>query len=111
MANGSLSAFLRHLRRLAIRHQTDQLSDRHLLHRFLAQRDEDAFAALVSRHGAIVLAVGRRVLHDSQAAEDVFQATFLVLARKARTIRKQESLSSWLYQVAYRLAVRAKAQA
>jgi RNA polymerase sigma factor (sigma-70 family) len=111
MANGSLPAFLRHLRRLAARHESNHLSDRQLLRRFLSERDEMAFAVLVARHGLLVLAAGRRVLHDGHAAEDVFQATFLVLARKAAAIRKQESLASWLYGVAHRLAVRAKIQA
>lgn len=111
MASGSLSAFVRHLRLLVARQDSKGLSDRELLRRFTAQRDEAAFAVLVARHGPLVLAVGRRVLHDVHAAEDVFQATFLVLARKAASIRKHESIASWLYGVAYRLAVRAKSQA
>jgi RNA polymerase sigma factor (sigma-70 family) len=110
MASGPLPAFLRHLRRLAARQETDPLSDRQLLDRFATRRDETAFAALVERHGPSVLAVGRRVLHDRHAAEDVFQATFLVLARKAASIRKRTSIASWLYGVAHRLAVRAKTQ-
>jgi RNA polymerase sigma factor (sigma-70 family) len=85
--------------------------DRQLLRRFLNQRDEAAFAALLDRHGAMVLRVCRRVLHDGHEAEDAFQATFLILARKAGTIRKQQSLSSWLYSVAYHVAVRARAGA
>src|SRR5262249_22930203 len=83
---------------------------RQLLQQFLANRDETAFAALVQRHGALVLGVCRSVLHHQQDAEDVSQATFLVLARKALTIRKQQAVSSWLHGVAYRLALKAKAQ-
>src|SRR5262249_19336322 len=63
---------------------------------------------LVDRHGPLVLGVGRRVLHDLHAAEDVVQATFLLLARKAASIRKQEAVGSWLYGVAYRLALPAR---
>lgn len=111
MANDSLPRFLRHLRRLLARQGSKDLSDGRLLQLFIAERDEAAFAILVSRHGPLVLGVGRRILHDQSAAEDVFQATFLVLAKKARSIRKQESLASWLYGIAHRLAVRAKAQA
>jgi RNA polymerase sigma factor (sigma-70 family) len=111
MASGSLADFLRHLRRLVARRESDHLSDRQLLHRFTTGHDETAFATLVARHGPSVLAVGRRVLHDMHAAEDVFQATFMVLARKAKSIRKHDSLASWLYGVAYRLSVRARQQA
>jgi RNA polymerase sigma factor (sigma-70 family) len=111
MTTSPVTAFLRHLRRLTARQGSEHLSDRQLLRHFTAQGDEAAFATLVYRHGPSVLAVGRRVLHDRHAAEDVFQATFLVLARKAASIRKRQALASWLYGVAYRLAVRAKAQA
>ncbi|HEY7153437.1 MAG TPA: RNA polymerase sigma factor [Gemmataceae bacterium] len=82
--------------------------DRHLLERFLADKDEAAFAALVERHGAMVLAVAHNVLHHLQDAEDVFQATFLVLARQAGSIRKQGSVGNWLHGVAYRLARKAR---
>jgi RNA polymerase sigma factor (sigma-70 family) len=95
------SDFLRHLRTLADRQANDLLSDRQLLERFLHQRSEASFAALVLRHGPMVLSVCRRVLHHAQDAEDAFQATFLILARRAGSIRKPESLSSWLHGVAY----------
>jgi RNA polymerase sigma factor (sigma-70 family) len=83
-------------------------SDRELLGRFVRQRDDAAFAALLERHGPMVLGVARRGLRDEQLAEDVLQATFLVLARTAATIRKQPSLGSWLHGVAWRLARKAK---
>jgi RNA polymerase sigma factor (sigma-70 family) len=86
-------------------------SDGQLLERFLARRDEAAFAVLLRRHGGMVLRVCRRVLQHPQDAEDSFQATFLLLARNAGTIRKAESVASWLYGVAYRLAIKARAQA
>src|SRR2546423_10184395 len=85
------------------------LDDGQLLERFVQHRDETAFAALVARHGPLVLGVCRRVLRHQQDTEDAFQATFVVLARKARSICKQTSLASWLYKVAYRIALRARA--
>src|SRR5947199_10871718 len=91
--------------------QVSGLTDGQLLSRFVAQRDEASYAALVRRHGALVLGVCRRVLHNEHDAEDALQATFLVLARKAHSIAKPESVGSWLYQVAYRVAVRARARA
>src|SRR5262245_34383169 len=85
-------------------------SDGQLLARFVAARDEAAFAALLRRHGGMVLGVARRVVGHVQDAEDVFQATFLVLARKASSVAKRESVGSWLYGVAYRTAQRARVQ-
>jgi RNA polymerase sigma factor (sigma-70 family) len=90
--------------------RADALPDRELVRRFAARHDEEAFAALVRRHGPMVLRACRRVLHDRHAAEDVFQATFFVLSRKASSLRHAESVGSWLYGVAYRLALKTRGQ-
>jgi len=83
-------------------------SDAVLLERYVHQRDETAFAALVARHGALVLRVCRRILSDSHAAEDAFQATFLVLSRKAHSLKQPDALPTWLYGVARRVALKAR---
>jgi hypothetical protein len=82
-----------------------------LLDRFATRRDADAFAALLGRHGPMVLGVCRRLLSDAHDAEDAFQATFLVLIRRAHALGKPELLGNWLYGVAYRTALKAKADA
>lgn len=87
----------------------DILTDRQLLARFLRSSDGPAFEALVRRHGPLVKNVCKRVLQHDQDTEDAFQATFLVLARKARSIQAFQSLAGWLYKVAYRIALRARA--
>jgi RNA polymerase sigma factor (sigma-70 family) len=87
----------------------DNLSDGGLLARFVTTRDEAAFAALVRRHGPMVLGVCRRALRHTQDAEDAFQATFWVLARKAGSVRRRAALGSWLYRVAQRTAQEARA--
>ncbi len=110
MTTDFLAAALRHLRRRAGPPDAG-LSDRLLLERFAASRDEAAFAALVSRHGPLVLGVCRRVLGHAPDAEDAFQATFLVLARKAASVRWGESVGNWLYEVAHRLAAEVRGKA
>ncbi len=86
----------------------DGLSDGALLGRFVRARDESAFAALVERHGPMVRRVCRRVLGDVHAADDAFQATFLVLARKATAVGRPEALAGWLYGVAHRASLKAR---
>jgi len=108
MARAHLGAVVQHLQRLVSPMLGDEPTDSQLLDRFITWRDEAAFEALVRRHGPLVLRVCRRVLFDPHAAEDAFQATFLVLARKAETIGKRESLASWLYGAAYRIARKAR---
>jgi RNA polymerase sigma factor (sigma-70 family) len=97
-----------HLRRILARPDAGGSSDTQLLQRFVQGRDESAFELLVWRHGPMVLGVCRRLLRDEHDAEDAFQATLLILARKAGSIGKRESVGSWLYKVAYRVALRAR---
>jgi RNA polymerase sigma factor (sigma-70 family) len=89
----------------------DRGSDRDLLDRFVADRDEQSFAGLVSRHAPLVMGVSRRILGNAADAEDVFQAAFIVLSRKASSIRHADSISSWLHNVTVRIALRAKSSA
>jgi RNA polymerase sigma factor (sigma-70 family) len=107
MATAPIGIVLRHLGRLA-GGAAPERTDRQLLDDFASRHDEAAFAALVGRHGGMVLRVCRRVLRHEQDAEDAFQATFLVLARSAATIRRREALAGWLHGVARRTAMKAK---
>jgi RNA polymerase sigma factor (sigma-70 family) len=111
MAGRALSEFLHRLRTsVGLRGQAEG-TDTELLRGFLAQRDEAAFETLVQRHGPMVLSVCRNVVQNAADAEDAFQATFLVLVRRAGSIRKPELVGNWLYGVAYRVARRARSQA
>jgi RNA polymerase sigma factor (sigma-70 family) len=109
MATASLGAFLRQLRRSW--GPVGEGTDGQLLARFLAGGDEVVFEAIVRRHGPMVYRVCWRVLQQQQDAEDAFQATFLVLARKPGAVRKRASLASFLHGVAHRVALKAKARA
>jgi RNA polymerase sigma factor (sigma-70 family) len=106
MKNGRLGTFLRQLRRVTAPKAAGGLSDAQLLERWLTQHDQAAFEVLVWRYGPLVLGVCRRLLRDADA-EDAFQATFLALVRKAGSIGRRERVGSWLYKVAYRVALRA----
>jgi RNA polymerase sigma factor (sigma-70 family) len=110
MTYGPLTDVLRYIRRIALRAEVADLDDARLLARFLEQRDEAAFEALLRRHGPMVLGVCRRLLRDGHDIEDAFQATFLVLLRRARSLRKRELVANWLYGVAYRIALKARTE-
>jgi RNA polymerase sigma factor (sigma-70 family) len=99
---------LRYIHRLVVRPEPEEATDAALLGRFISGRDERAFAALVNRHGPLVLHVCRRVLGDSDDTEDAFQAVFLVLARKAASVGRREALAAWLHGVARRVALKAR---
>jgi RNA polymerase sigma factor (sigma-70 family) len=109
MIGTPVNPILRHVRTLA--GPAAAPPDAELLRRYLAQRDEAAFAALVARHGPMVLSVCRSVLRHRQDAEDAFQAAFVVLARRGAAIRRGDSVASWLHGVARRLALKARAAA
>jgi RNA polymerase sigma factor (sigma-70 family) len=111
MHGGQLGLVLRHIHRMHETQTVAQASDGELLRQFVIQHDEAAFEALVRRHGGMVLGLCRRVLHDREEAEDAFQATFLVLVSKAASLRKPESVASWLFGVAFRIAKGARAKA
>src|SRR5262245_17994540 len=108
MAERSLAKAVRRiLRRLA---PPGGETDSHLLARFAQCGDEEAFAALLERHGPMVWRTCQRIARQAADAEDAFQATFLVLCRKAGTIRRGQALAGWLHKVAYRIAVKAVAR-
>jgi RNA polymerase sigma factor (sigma-70 family) len=111
MDPGPLRTLLRRLRQRTDASAGGALSDAELLERFVRRRDEAAFEVLVWRHGTMVLGLCRRLLRHEHDAEDAFQATFLVLARKAGFIGKRQALASWLYKVAYRIALAARTAA
>src|SRR5262245_9155041 len=108
MAHAQTSPVGRFIRRLAVAHLVAAAPDDDLVERFAAHREEAAFAALVRRHGPLVLGVCRRILAEPHAAEDCFQATFLVLARKAGSLKRPGALGPWLYGVATRTALKAR---
>jgi RNA polymerase sigma factor (sigma-70 family) len=109
MAQSPLRKLLGHIHRTVGPHGSAPPADAELLDRFLADRDDAAFAALVLRHGNLVLAACRRVLVNRADVDDAFQATFLVLLRKASSIRQHQSVGGWLYRVARRAALHVRA--
>src|SRR6266849_5021225 len=108
MHTGQFDIVLRHIYRMIGKPQATGQTDRHLLERFARGHDESAFAKLVERHASLVYGVCWRVLRHRQDCEDAFQASFLLLARKAGSISWRDSVGSWLYQVAYRIAAETK---
>jgi RNA polymerase sigma factor (sigma-70 family) len=111
MPRDRFNTFLGELRRAVLRRDAGSLSDGQLLERYVRLGDEAAFEALVRQHGAMVLGVCRRVLRHWHDAEDAFQATFLVLARRAASVRPRDRVGNWLYGVAYRTALAARRSA
>jgi DNA-directed RNA polymerase specialized sigma24 family protein len=108
MATRQLNEFMRHLRRVLDRQDASGITDGELVRRYVERRDEAAFEALLRRHGPMVFGVCRRVLHNLHDAEDAFQATFLILVRKASSFRSPGMIGNWLYGVAYRTALHAR---
>ncbi len=108
MAMAQMDTVIRHLRRAVLRQDGAGRTDGQLLASFINQKDEAAFEALVRRHGPMVFGVCRRVVGNHHDAEDAFQATFLVLARKASSVKQPQRLANWLHGVALRTAMKAK---
>lgn len=111
MPSGAMQNVMRQIRRLVARPGPSGQTDEELLDRFVRLQDDEAFSTLVRRHWPLVLGVCLRLLHHRQDAGDAFQATFLTLVRKGHTIRQRGALASWLYRVAFRIALRHKARA
>src|SRR5262249_41463683 len=111
MATSPLSEVIRHLRGTVLPRDGAGLTDGQLLEDYISRRDEAVLAALVRRHGPMVWGACRRVLRNYHDAEDAFQATFLVLVRKAASIVPRELVANWLYGVAHRTALKARALA
>jgi len=109
METGGLGLAVRQARKMALSHSSAAISDGQLLDCFIEQREEAAFAALVHRHGRMVLSTCRRILRNEHDAEDAFQAVFLVLVQKAGSIRRRECVANWLYGVAHKIALKALA--
>src|SRR5882672_2047429 len=108
MAISQMSEVIQYLRRAVLLRDGAGLTDGQLLEGFISRHEEAALAALVRRHGPMVWGVCRRVLHNHHDAEDAFQATFLVLVRKAASIVPREMVANWLYGVAQQTALKAR---
>src|SRR3954453_2803958 len=111
MATSPVSELIQRLRRTALVRDGAGMTDAQLLNDYLSRHDEAALAALVQRHAPMVWGVCRRLLRTYHDAEDAFQATFLVLLRKAASIASRELLANWLYGVARQTALKARATA
>jgi DNA-directed RNA polymerase specialized sigma24 family protein len=111
MPRATLDDVIHFLHRVCTTGQQEALTDGQLIERFAKNQDQAAFSCLVRRHGSMVLGVCRRVLGDAHLAEDAFQATFLVLVRRAATLNKSKPLGGWLYTVAQRVATKGRALA
>jgi len=109
MVTRQISEILQHLRRAVLLRDGAGMTDGQLLEDFISRRDQVALAALVRRHGPMIWGVCRRVLHNHQDAEDAFQATFLVLVRKAASVVPRAMVANWLYGVAHQTALKARA--
>src|SRR6266853_479737 len=109
MATNQLRGVLQTLRRATLHQEEPARTDGQLLERYVKSREEAAFADLVRRHGPMVWGVCRRVLSSDHDAEDAFQATFLVLVRKAASVVPREMVANWLYGVAHQTALKARA--
>src|SRR6058998_1410511 len=108
MATGQMTRVIQRLRRAVIPRDGGSASDADLLAAVISRKDEVSFECLVKRHGPMVFGVCRRVLGNVHDAEDAFQATFLVLARRAASVVPREMVGNWLYGVAYRTALEAR---
>jgi RNA polymerase sigma factor (sigma-70 family) len=108
MPNRVMRTVIQHLRNAARFQNEAGETDGQLLSRFIECRDEAAFAALVYRHGRMVMGVCRRLIHNHQDSEDAFQVVFLVLCRKASSIRPREMVANWLHGVAHQTALQAR---
>src|ERR1700736_4687348 len=103
MVNGESTGVMARVRKLAEAHRADQEDDARLIDRFVRNKDETAFEALMRRYGPMVLRVCQRILGQAQDAEDAFQATFLVFSRKAASLRDRGAVGPWLFGVAARV--------
>ena len=110
MRENHLNKVIEQLRSVFVKQAAGGITDAELWKRYVNDRDEAAFELLMRRHGPMVFAVCRRVLHNVHDAEDAFQATFLVLVRRASGLRSPARLGNWLYGVAYRTARNARNQ-
>src|SRR5215472_16730664 len=111
MATSQMNEVIQHIRRTVLLRDGAGLTDGQLLEDFVTGRDQAALATLVRRHGPMVWGVCRRVLRNYHDAEDAFQATFLVLVRKAASVVPRERVANWLYGVAHQTALKARATA